>query len=246
MTLTSGTKLDTRTEKTPRKGVFSFYHDTSVVRFQRFSVLFGVKVYNVNMITICDSIEQALNDKNWYAALASALILPDICGSIDYPRARVGERYKKWFDLHLGRGYLINRTLNPTSPDYDEDLEKLQRTGHRLKRVSDSIYTETFLNGSDCYILRCKYLHQGINILKSQQAQNILNAIYMTIPPPVGEVHKQLITNNNRTVVQLQVDKFCQEIVDAARQWWDARGDKEELEDTFLHIHDPAALLSRL
>jgi len=45
------------------------------------------------------AIEDAVQQKNWLAALALSLLIPDICGRIDEPgEKRSGHRYARWFD----------------------------------------------------------------------------------------------------------------------------------------------------
>lgn len=45
-----------------------------------------------------DAVCDALTHKNWYAALALALTLPDICGDLEKPKRGVGERYVQWWN----------------------------------------------------------------------------------------------------------------------------------------------------
>ncbi|WCK15384.1 hypothetical protein G6L41_017310 [Agrobacterium tumefaciens] len=44
------------------------------------------------------AIEDAIQQKNWLAALALSLLIPDICGRIDDPQEKSGLRYARWFD----------------------------------------------------------------------------------------------------------------------------------------------------
>lgn len=47
------------------------------------------------------SMEKSLENKNWYAALVIALIIPDICGKIDNPKKSPTARYPIWYDNML-------------------------------------------------------------------------------------------------------------------------------------------------
>ena len=51
---------------------------------------------------ITNSIKACVDERNWHAALALALTVPDICGQIEYPEwagpGHTGKRYPKWFD----------------------------------------------------------------------------------------------------------------------------------------------------
>lgn len=84
------------------------------------------------MLEKIKAIRKALQDENPYVALALALTLPDICGQIEYPWKKVGERYKDWFDNNvLPQYYKVNNEL------------------------------EFPFDGKVCYQLRCSYLHSG-------------------------------------------------------------------------------------
>ncbi|MBE9178716.1 hypothetical protein IQ268_09100 [Oculatella sp. LEGE 06141] len=54
-----------------------------------------------------EAIESALESKNWYAALSLALLLPDICGKLQFPAQATGPRYKAWFDKYVCPTYTI-------------------------------------------------------------------------------------------------------------------------------------------
>ena len=78
-------------------------------------------------------VENAVASANWYAALALALVLPDICGKLASPTQASSTRYAGWFDRFVRPRY--TRGIGPA------------RTPH------------VFLSGDDCYALRCAYLH---------------------------------------------------------------------------------------
>ena len=52
-----------------------------------------------------ESIKGSIKNKNWFSALFLSLALPDICGSLENPGARVGDRYKDWFSRYLEKKY---------------------------------------------------------------------------------------------------------------------------------------------
>ncbi|GMB00457.1 hypothetical protein [Pelosinus sp. IPA-1] len=91
------------------------------------------------------SIEKSLDSKNWYAALAVALILPDICGKNDNPKKSSSERYKLWFDTYVKRCYMIQESIGSAS-----------------------------ISGGDCYAIRCALLHEFSEDLSSHKARQIL------------------------------------------------------------------------
>ena len=92
------------------------------------------------------SIEKSLESKNWYAALAVALIIPDICGKIDNPQMNPGGRYPIWYEKYVN-GYL--KTHNDIMP---------------------KLFT-----GFDCYAVRCAMLHEFSEDLTSHNARKIID-----------------------------------------------------------------------
>src|SRR5262245_22673003 len=52
-----------------------------------------------------DAIDKAVTDKNWLAAAALALTMPDICGRMEYPEQGSEKRYKAWWDKYMLENY---------------------------------------------------------------------------------------------------------------------------------------------
>ena len=48
-----------------------------------------------------EEIAACINAGIYSPALASAMLVPDACGAIEYPELRNGERYRTWFDAYL-------------------------------------------------------------------------------------------------------------------------------------------------
>lgn len=101
-----------------------------------------------------DSIEKSLETENWYAAIAVALTLPDICARLEDPAKRGGRGkfYIEWFDRYLKNEY--------------------EMTLHGAATV--------FLSGQQCYALRCAYLHAGIDDISNGQVQDTLSKIHFS------------------------------------------------------------------
>ena len=51
------------------------------------------------------SLQQSIDQKNWYAALFMSLTLPDIAGKIEFPNDTSGKRFSKWFDIYIKHKY---------------------------------------------------------------------------------------------------------------------------------------------
>ena len=101
-----------------------------------------------------DSVESALTDHNWHAALAVALILPDICAKLEAPSSTSRDRYVSWFNAYLKPKYVAEVRGQP----------------------------EEFLSGEDLYALRCAYLHEGADDITGQDAQRALDSFRFVAP----------------------------------------------------------------
>jgi hypothetical protein len=142
------------------------------------------------MDNFIQALEKCVADKNWYGALFIALTLPDICGKIEYPTKNSStQRYKDWFERYL-------------EPLY-------------TKQIGAMGMVHKFLSGSDCYALRCALLHEGTDEIGEQRAQEALDRFHFTEPPQSGCIH----LNQSGKVLQLQVDKFASEMIQAIRAW---------------------------
>ena len=148
-----------------------------------------------------EALESSLDTQNWYSVLFISLTLPDICGKIDEPNETSKKRTINWFNKYLKPIYTSN-----IGADHREHI---------------------FLSGSDFYALRCAYLHEGSDDITSQNAQDILEK-FKFIQPITSNIciHR----NQSNTTLQLQVDKFGKEILDALRKWTiDISKDPEKL-----------------
>jgi hypothetical protein len=141
------------------------------------------------MKDLIESVRRSIQNKNWYGALTLTLILPDISGKIEYPGDSSGERYSRWFDKYV----------------------KLRYTSE----VGATHQINVFLNGSDCYALRCSYLHEGISDISFQRSRDVLDDFQFVVPPEGWMIH----CNKSNNKLQLQVDIFCTEIIDSIEIW---------------------------
>lgn len=151
------------------------------------------------MQSFVDATRAAVAAKNWYAALALALTMPDICGRLEAPGTGSQARYVAWYDR-----YLLRRYQHPVGPS---------RTLH------------TFLCAADCYALRCAYLHQGEFGIEDQRAQQALTNFRFTPPRPGMVIH----TNQMNNALQLQVDVFCNDVCVAVEEWQQKASENAEI-----------------
>jgi hypothetical protein len=140
---------------------------------------------------LIEAVRRSIQEENWYAALSTALTLPDIAAKIDgRPGGR--SRYISWCDDYL-------------SPKYTHAI------GLHLQR-------HVFLSGNDCYALRCAFLHEGEFDVSSQQVHDVLTRFHFVVPG--RHVH----CNQINSLLQLEVDRFCEDICMAVEDWFKARG----------------------
>lgn len=142
------------------------------------------------MDSFLTALHKSLIEKNWYAALTIALLLPDICSKIEHPKKYSSSRYPQWFDKFLGN------------------------SGKKY---------HGFLNGNDCYALRCALLHEGSDIIETQNAKDALDRfVFLTDGP-----HCNLIQNSffgdqefdGKSILQLSVRQFSEDIMLAVQEW---------------------------
>ncbi len=154
------------------------------------------------------SIERSLEEKNWYAALALALALPDICANVCFPDMGSQRRYVNWF-----KQYMQPKYTSHIGPEREEHI---------------------FLRGEDCYALRCALLHEGTHDITEQRAREVLENFQFVVPPDGWTVH----CNQNNNSLQLQVDEFCRDICAAVNQWLADNSFSNGEFDNFLTITD--------
>jgi hypothetical protein len=145
---------------------------------------------------LIDAVRHAIQEKNWYAALATALTMPDIAGKLDGRTGGSQARFVTWFNDYM-------------RPKYTDLI------GSGVSQKS-----HVFLSGNDCYALRCAYLHQGEFDITTQKAKDVLDHFKFVAPFPGRLIHR----NQTNNVLQLQVDVFCEEMCAAVDEWLRARG----------------------
>ena len=165
------------------------------------------------------SIEGSLHTGNWFAALFLALALPDICAALEQPDRPVGERYKDWFQRYLRPAYNPSSTFELLEATAPETLKGMPTMVIQSMKASVPPAAAAF-TAEDCYRLRCKCLHQGLSERSSA------DRVHFTAPDRSRRlnVHR----NSFNGVLQLSIDQFCRDVVNATLQWWSAaKGDAE-------------------
>jgi len=55
------------------------------------------------MLQFVDDVNKVLYAECYYSALALALTFTDICGKAEYPKENNTNRYKNWYNEHIGK-----------------------------------------------------------------------------------------------------------------------------------------------
>jgi hypothetical protein len=147
-----------------------------------------------------DAVAKAVADKNWFAATALSLTMPDICGRMENPKDGSEKRYKAWWDKYMLEHYRGGTYYGPKRP----------------LRVSKKA---VFLSGADAYALRCAYLHEGRGNILDQRAREALTHFLFAAPTEGFSIHKIRQRRKGKALLILQVDIFCQDIIDAVGRW---------------------------
>jgi hypothetical protein len=130
---------------------------------------------------LIESVRSAIKSKNHYAALYTALALPDICCAIEYGTT-TARKYSDWWNKHA------------------------KYSG--------------FLNGDDCYALRCAALHEGRDDITSQRMKDALDYyIFLTSGSHCTLFKDHNVNGKKSSFLQLNVEKFCEDICDTVDAW---------------------------
>ena len=131
-------------------------------------------------------------------AITGALTLPDIAAVLDGRTGGSAERYAGWF----------NDYLRDTFTSHDS--------------FADGQFV--LLSGRDCYALRCAFLHAGDFDITGQNKREALEKFHFWAPHPGLGVTVHCNLHNNNTLLQLQVNCFCEEICLGIEAWMQIRG----------------------
>lgn len=158
-------------------------------------------VLEIRIEEFISSIEKALDNQNWHAALTTAVTLPDICCRLDGTKPGDHSRipYSKWFDHYVSGDKL-------DSPFRDEPL--------------------FFNNGSNAYAFRCAFLHNGDGDLLSHRARDAnldIDAFEFVVDDTAkkNESGVTLVFSagiDDRKLV-LNIEVYCNGIVQGVRRW---------------------------
>jgi hypothetical protein len=132
-----------------------------------------------------ETVRNAVEQENWYAALAVALTLPDICGKLETPQEPSSQRYIGWYRFNLEPGYT-----------------------RKLGDAKDHV----FLSGEDCYVLRCAFLHAGDMDIRAENVSQALARFQFVVPPDHESWHMNQYGLVLQLQVDLFCEEMCQAV----------------------------------
>lgn len=165
---------------------------------------------------IIESIRASLDARNWHAALALALTIPDICGQIEYPQwagpGHTGKRYPSWFNEWV--------------------RERLFRVGANGKEFP--------MSGEDCYALRNAYLHTGVKEVRPPDKPG-----FKLLVPTSGNLANMSTAGageDENIVLYVGTESLSVAVCEGASEWCTSieqrrPGAKAEI-DSLLHIQE--------
>lgn len=150
-----------------------------------------------------------LENKNYLSALALTLILPDICGEIEYPKIISGKkRYAKWYNKYI----------------YQHEFPKKPETQKKMKELDK-------FDGYAVYQLRCNLLHGGSSdISEHMEEQYSLKKsedFVFELTDTITSYGKtwELDEDNHSLVIKIGVVDFCRKVCLTAGKYYK---DKEQ------------------
>lgn len=148
------------------------------------------------------SIEQCLKAQNWYAATALSLTVPDVCAALESLDGRAsGKLYAGWFDKYLGAKY--GASAGGGQP---------------------------WLTGSDCYALRCAFLHQATDDISTQAVRRVYEGIRIHESEHLLSIQSNLPRELGiPDTLFICAGMFCQDICEAAMEWLAYAADREPI-----------------
>lgn len=165
------------------------------------------------MLDFIVDIENALQCNCLRVALGMALTLPDICGQVEYPELKVGERYSKWCDKYLkNQGFIT--------------------TGDSVDRI---------ISGDMCYKLRCAYLHSGNLELNQRENDDFPDfRLLMCNKDDKGIYCEPLYKDlqGKDLMITIDVRHLTLVLCNAAKEYYEKHEDKTDFKSHHIKIDD--------
>ena len=186
-----------------------------------------------------EEIRKSLEQKCYISALALALIIPDIGGSIEFPEYRRKDKKDK-----------KGREVRDIKAQYSAWFEKwVQPPYVALKNSLDDnlIDQKNYFTGEMCYSLRCQFLHEGNSNIRPygrESGENGVKVEYVfELSINGGEAYGKITEESNeyiemiRYMVRINVEELCERICKGAEEFCQDRK-QDEFRNHVLNIID--------
>lgn len=170
------------------------------------------------------SVRNSLQQQNWYGALTLALALPDMCVSVENGRKATWREYVAWFSKWVEPRYTTKKMYyneeHAADPfGYRQRMQEEGRIDEYFGKAPTFEATIVFLSGTDCYCLRCAYIHEASSDITNQRVRETISRFHIVYPVPGISLHCNRATDGDVVVLQIQVDIFCNDICDGVAEW---------------------------
>lgn len=148
---------------------------------------------------IVEEIYKALDAELYIVALCAALTLPDICGKAEFPNDKCANRYKNWYETHIGR--------TEKSPAASDDMP--------------------YLSGEVVYSLRCSLLHQGNPNVDNSKTK--INQFELMSGAEIYADSTSVTTYSNGTIIRsckIHIKSLCKKLCCVAQHYFEQNKDK--------------------
>lgn len=126
------------------------------------------------------------------------------------------------------RVYQLSLGMALCIPDICAALESYdgKTSGSKYRAWYDKyVSKELKLSSSDCYYFRCSFLHQG----STEHEKSNYDKIIFIEPNPRITLHNNIIDN----VLNIDINIFCRELVQAGRDWYEFTKDAEKFIENY-------------
>lgn len=170
----------------------------------------------------CEALKQGIKDSNWYLSLMAALILPDICVTLE--KGKSGRTaYVEWFDKFVTEyNHKIHRSKALSAAKTVSEYEEILASGATLHKDDLELINLKYFSGVNAYALRCSFLHNGDGNIGEQvitnddkfkkDALDIKHVKFDTLPT-------DRIVSIFGDTVRLNPRRYCESILEAVEMW---------------------------
>lgn len=181
------------------------------------------------MDAVISEVRCCLENKLYLAALALALMIPDMCGATENSGTQVKsyDRYVTWFEKWV-------------APEYMKFIEANEEDEICFEKKSPYFFT-----GDACYALRCSFLHEGSSDVKRKGANKG--------GPEVADYQLRLVLGgsdgygrnehrcgeaklNEIYNVTINVVRLCQNICSGAEKFYETRKNLDSIKRRSVYV----------